>query len=134
MKRKVTYDRNAVGKRLLERRKQKGWSRKYVAEKIGLVEKYYADIERGTCGMSIETLIALTDLYDITMDSLIYGGKSRLGIFEQDKRLLEKLESMSPQMQDTCRQMLVLMVNGMYIGQQGNKAEALADMSDGVAL
>lgn len=131
MKRKVTYDRCAVGKRLRERRKQNGWSRKYVADKIGLVEKYYADIERGTCGMSIETLIALTELYDITMDSLIYGEKRGLGIFEQDRSLLEKLESMSPQMQDACRQMLVLMVRSMYIGQQEDQAE---DMADGAVL
>lgn len=34
-----------------------GWSRELVAERLGVVNKYYADIERGTCGMSVETLL-----------------------------------------------------------------------------
>ena len=58
-----SYNRLMAGNRLYERRKQLGWSRGYVSEKVGKVEKYYADIERGSCGMSIETLIALSDLY-----------------------------------------------------------------------
>lgn len=133
MKRKVTYDRNAVGKRLLERRKQKGWSRKYVAEKIGLVEKYYADIERGTCGMSIETLIALKELYGFTLDALIYGEKGDLGILGQDKNLLKQLETMSPQLQDTCRQLLMVFVNGMHGGDKENKTVLSADVAEGIS-
>lgn len=63
--------------------------------------------------MSIETLIALTDLYGFTMDSLIYGKTRGAGIWEQDKKLLENLETLPPQMQDTLRQMLALFVNGI---------------------
>lgn len=120
---KKTYDRKAVGKRLQGKRKQRGWSRKYVAEKIGLVEKYYADIERGTCGMSIETLIALTDLYGFTMDTLIYGEKGNMGILGQDTRLLQELEAMSPGQQDACRQLLLLFVNGIH-GESGKISPA----------
>lgn len=122
MKKKTTYDRKAVGKRLQSRRKREGWSRKYVAEKIGLVEKYYADIERGTCGMSIETLIALTDLYGFTMDALIYGEKGELGIFGQDKTILQKMESLPPQLQNTCWQLVTLFVNGIPVGEQREQA------------
>ena len=111
---KKTYDRKAVGDRLRGRRKQQGWSRKYVAEKIGLVEKYYADIERGTCGMSIETLIALTDLYGFTMDALIYGEKKTPGSLGLDKRLLNEFETMPPRQQDVCRRLFALIVDGLY--------------------
>ena len=50
-----SYNRLMAGNRLYERRKQLGWSRGYVSEKVGKVEKYYADIERGSCGMSIKS-------------------------------------------------------------------------------
>lgn len=133
MKKRMTYDRKAVGKRLQNRRRQEGWNRKYVAEKVGMVEKYYADIERGTCGMSIETLMALTDLYGFTLDALIYGEKGDLGILGQDKKLLKQLEAMSPQLQDTCRQLLMVFVNGMHIGDRENKAALSADVTEGIS-
>ena len=66
MSQSKSYNRLMAGNRLYERRKQLGWSRGYVSERVGKVEKYYADIERGSCGMSIETLIALSDLYGIS--------------------------------------------------------------------
>lgn len=53
---KPAYDRIAAGERLRCRRLELGWSRELVAERLGVVNKYYADIERGTCGMSVETL------------------------------------------------------------------------------
>lgn len=115
---KMSYDRKAVGKRLQERRKQHGWDRKYVAEKVGLVEKYYADIERGSCGMSIETLIALTKLYGFTMDALIYGTEEKEGLLPQDRTLLQEFETMPSQLQDTCRQIMRLFVNGAYTWNQ----------------
>ena len=66
---KAVYDRIAVGERLRTRREMLGWSRAKVAEQIGIVDKYYADIERGGyCGMSIETLIGLSRLYGMNID------------------------------------------------------------------
>ena len=44
-----------------------------MAEKIDRAAKYYADIERGSCGMSVETLMALSETLDISLDYIIYG-------------------------------------------------------------
>lgn len=44
-----------------------------MAEKIDRAAKYYADIERGSCGMSVETLMALSENLDLTIDYIIYG-------------------------------------------------------------
>lgn len=44
-----------------------------MAEKIDRAAKYYADIERGSCGMSVETLMALSENLDFTIDYIIYG-------------------------------------------------------------
>lgn len=117
MKRKETYDRMAVGARLRSRRKQLNWSRRYVAEQVGVVEKYYADIERGTCGMSIETLIALAGLFGFTIDGLLYGESGGVEAFVKDRALVEKLDALPPGMKDMCRQMLVLFVNGVTAGK-----------------
>lgn len=74
---KPAYDRIAAGERLRCRRLELGWSRELVAERLGVVNKYYADIERGTCGMSVETLINLSRLYGVSLDTLIYGEKEK---------------------------------------------------------
>lgn len=134
MKQRERYDRKAVGIRLRSRRKQLEWSRKYVADRIGLGDKYYADIERGTCGMSVETLIALTSLYGFSIDALLYGEKSGLDIFTQDRVLLENLEALSPEMKKTCKQMLKLFVDGFLIEKRKSEAIASADSEEGVAV
>lgn len=67
------YDRVAAGNRLRNRRIQFNWNRREVAQRCGLTEKYYSDLERGSCGMSVETLITLSELYGFTLDYLIRG-------------------------------------------------------------
>lgn len=48
----MCIDWKMVSKRIYQQRKKMRMSREEVAEKIGRVPSYYADIERGTCGMS----------------------------------------------------------------------------------
>lgn len=131
---KETYDRGAVGARLQSLRKQKDWSRRYVADRIGVVERYYADIERGSCGMSIETLIALTDLHGITMDFLIYGRCEAVEFLIQDKTLQKGLANMSGRQQETCRQMLTLLVQGIGVGswEEEKKADSAGEPVEGI--
>ena len=50
------YDSTAVGERIRRRRTELGLTQAQLAEKINRAVKYCADIERGTCGMSIDTL------------------------------------------------------------------------------
>ncbi len=70
---KVEYNRYEAGNRIKNKRKLIGWSQSEVAEKIERAPKYYADIERGTCGMSIETLLKISSALDMSMDYIIHG-------------------------------------------------------------
>ena len=70
---KSTYDRSAAGERLRLKRTLLGFTQDEVAEKIDRAAKYYADIERGSCGMSVETLMALSSTLDMSLDYIIYG-------------------------------------------------------------
>ena len=67
------YDRIAAGDRIRQRRLLLGMTQEELAEKIGRAYKYCQDIERGSCGMSIETLILLSSSLNVTMDYIIYG-------------------------------------------------------------
>lgn len=73
---KEMYDRAAVGERLRLKRTLLGLTQDEMAERIGRAPKYYADIERGSCGMSVETMIALASSMNMSLDYLIYGDAS----------------------------------------------------------
>ncbi len=70
---KITYDRLAVGDRLRLKRTLLGFTQDQMAEKIDRATKYYADIERGSCGMSIETLLSLSFVLDMSLDYIVFG-------------------------------------------------------------
>lgn len=70
---KGTYDRLAAGERLRLQRTLLDFTQNEVAEKVDRAAKYYADIERGSCGMSVETLMAISSTLNLTLDYVIYG-------------------------------------------------------------
>ena len=67
------YDKITVGRRIRTQRVSQGLSRKQVAEQIGKTEKYYADIERGYCGMSLETMLEIAGMFGRSLDYLVFG-------------------------------------------------------------
>lgn len=73
----ITYDRLAVGDRLRLKRTLLGMTQDEMAEKINRATKYYADIERGNCGMSIETLLALSGVLDMSLDYILFGESTK---------------------------------------------------------
>ena len=69
------YNRLAAGERIRKRRILLGMTQEEMAEKIGRAYKYYQDIERGSCGISVETLIKLGAALNISLDYIIYGNQ-----------------------------------------------------------
>lgn len=70
---KAMYDRLEAGERLRMKRILLGMTQDEVAEKINRAAKYYADIERGNCGMSLETLLALSKVLNMSLDHIVLG-------------------------------------------------------------
>ena len=70
------YDKLAIGERIRRKRILLGFTQDETAERINRATKYYADIERGSCGMSVTTLIAVSETLDMSMDYIILGKTS----------------------------------------------------------
>lgn len=68
-----TYDRLAVGERIRGKRILIGLSQEELAEKIDRAPKYCSDIERGICGMSVETMLSMSDCLDMSLDYMMFG-------------------------------------------------------------
>lgn len=72
-----TYDRLSAGERLRLKRSLLELTQDEMAERINRAPKYYADIERGNCGMSIETLMALSHTLNMSLDYILFGKAER---------------------------------------------------------
>lgn len=84
-RRREIYDRIAVGERIKKKRMILGMSQEELAEKIDRATKYCSDIERGMCGMSIETMIALSKSLDMSMDYMVFGETNELEEARQEQ-------------------------------------------------
>lgn len=94
------YDRIAVAERIKKRRIMIGLTQEELAEKIGRAYKYCQDIERGTCGMSIETMLSLASSLNMSLDYMIFGELSsndRSDLLEEQELLIEILGQSSEQ-------------------------------------
>lgn len=80
-----TYDRIAVGERVRHKRIQIGLSQDELAERIDRATKYCSDIERGICGMSVETMLAIADNLDMSLDYLMFGELSEEELARQER-------------------------------------------------
>ena len=69
----MVYDYQLVGNRIRTRRKELGLSREALAERMNRAAKYCADIERGTCGMSIETMLLFCKVLHLSPNTLLFG-------------------------------------------------------------
>lgn len=83
-----TYDRIIVGERIRKKRLLLGMSQDDLAEKIDRAPKYCSDIERGVCGMSIETMISLSSSLDMSIDYMLFGTLSN-----EEKNVMENSET-----------------------------------------
>lgn len=81
-RKKNIYDRQAVGSRIQQRRKSLGLSQEQLAERMDRATKYCSDIERGACGMSIETMLSFSNHLKMSLDYMMYGIGEPQGQFE----------------------------------------------------
>ena len=67
----LLFDMKKIGDRLLALRKQRGLTQAEVAERAGLSDRTYADAERGTVNLRVETLTRICDALHTTPDAVL---------------------------------------------------------------
>lgn len=67
------YDRYSLGERIQKRRQSLGLSQEKLAEQMDRATKYCSDIERGTCGMSLETMLSFSQHLNMSLDYMMFG-------------------------------------------------------------
>lgn len=93
-RKKETYDRYAVGERIQKQRQSLGISQEALAEKMDRATKYCSDIERGICGMSVETMLAFAKYLNMSLDYMMYGNKPEFDKTENEIVTQEEIETL----------------------------------------
>lgn len=77
-------DMRKIGNKILEIRKHIGRTQAEIAEKAGIADRTYADIERGNVNMRIETLLKICEALNVTPDDILTEENKAVRIRQED--------------------------------------------------
>lgn len=100
-----------IGDKLYRIRKKTGLTRAEVAEKAGLSDRTYADIERGSSNMRAETLLGICNALSITPDDIFVDENVKTNL--QQEEIIERLNSCTPKEKDTALKMIDVYLNSI---------------------
>ena len=109
----LVFDFRTIGNKLLAIRKKTGLTQSEVAECARLSDRTYADIERGTVNMRIETVLKICDVLNITPDVILTEENPNLSA-KQDELLL-RLEKCTVQQKETALELLAVYLRSIDI-------------------
>ncbi len=107
----LILDLIAIGNKLLSIRKRMGMTQAEVAEKAGLSDRTYADIERGTVNMRIETILRICNALHITPDEILTDDDTSASL-RQDA-LIQRLNACNPKDKETALQILSVFLRSL---------------------
>ncbi len=82
-----------IGKQVRKLRKERGWSREYLAEKVNISVNFLGQFERGEKSVRLETFIAIANALQVSADTLLQdiveqSSISKCGMLEEKLRSL----------------------------------------------
>lgn len=98
-----------IGKRIRAEREKKGWSREAFAERLNMSSSFVYDLEHGKSGPSNETLIVLSDVLDVTTDTLLFGP----GHNEDYTNITRHLKNLPPEKLELVEEIVCTVVKAM---------------------
>lgn len=100
----LVWDLHEIGNKLLAIRKKYGMTQSEVAESAGLSYRTYADIERGTVNMRLETVLRICDALYITPDEILTKEDEELTA--KQEKLIALLADCRPKDRETALRLL----------------------------
>ena len=100
----LIHDFRAIGNKLYAIRKKSGLTQAEVAERADLSDRTYADIERGTVNMRVETVLRICDALHVTPDEILTkDGDSPAA---REEQIFARLEDCPPKDHETALRLL----------------------------
>lgn len=107
----LVFDSRAVGNKLLEIRKKRGLTQVELAEMAGLADRTYADIERGSANMRVETALRICEALQITPNEILTAENRSLDMKREE--VLKLLQTRSIKEQEVALNILSAYLNSI---------------------
>ncbi|MBQ2749139.1 MAG: helix-turn-helix transcriptional regulator [Clostridia bacterium] len=107
----LVFDLHIIGNNLLSVRKRMGKTQAEVAEMAGLADRTYADIERGSANMRIETVLRICQALHITPDEILTAPETSFS--SQQSELWNRLCACNPKDRETALQLLSVFLKSL---------------------
>lgn len=109
----LIFDFRVIGNKLLAIRKKAGLTQSEVAEAAGLSDRTYADIERGTVNMRIETILKICDALHITPDIVLT--EDNTNFITKQEELLVLLDRCTIHQKETALKLLEVYLSSLNL-------------------
>ena len=106
----LVFDLHSIGNNLYKVRKAKGLTQAEVAEKAELSDRTYADIERGSVTMRVDSLLKICGALNITLNDILVSDIV-IEISEQD--IAETIKDCSNNEKETALRLLSVYVDSL---------------------
>ena len=106
----LVFDLHSIGNNLYKLRKVKGLTQAEVAEKAELSDRTYADIERGSVTMRVDSLLKICGALNITPNDILVTNND-IEITEQ--YIAETIKNCSNNEKETALKLLSVYVNSL---------------------
>lgn len=107
----LIFDFHVIGNKLLALRKKSGFTQSELAEAAGIAERTYADIERGTVNMRVETLMRICETLHTTPDSILT--QDDYTVTPKETELIMRLDACGRKDKDTALRLLDVYLRGL---------------------
>lgn len=107
----LVCDLYSIGNKLLHIRRRMGMTQAEVAEAAGLSDRTYADIERGTVNMRIDTLLRICGALHITPNDILT--EENEPITTRQNELIDKLNACNFKDQETALKLLGIFLQSL---------------------
>ena len=107
----LIFDMRSVGNKLLAFRRRLGMTQAEVAEAAGLSDRTYADIERGSVNMRIETALRICQVLHITPDEIFTEEAETVA--QKQAELLERMNACNPRDHATAMRLLTVFLDSL---------------------
>ena len=104
-------DLMTIGNKLYEIRKSMGLTQSEVAEAAELSDRTYANIERGTANIRIETFLRICGALHVTPDEILTEDSPALAIRQAE--LIQRLNACKPKDKETALQLLTVFLQSL---------------------
>lgn len=107
----LVFDFHRIGSKMFAARKRLGLTQTDVAEAAGISDRTYADIERGTVNMRVETILKICSALKVDPDDLLTEQTPQADV--QLDELWSRLAQTAPQEKETAARLLSVYLDSL---------------------